>query len=219
MKRYIIVGLGIFGGKIAATLYENGHDVVALDTREERINRISGRVTRAVVGDGRQLEVLKGVGAQGADAAVVSTGDDLSASILVAMALRDVQVRETYVKVISTDHARIMRKLGVTEIIFPEEESAFNLGMRILRSDSLLNYVRLGGGLSLQEMAVPAKWEGRTLRELALPSRYRVSVVAVHDIIRDEMNAVPNPDEPLLDAHTLVLTGTEENLARVAGIA
>lgn len=218
MKRYVVIGLGIFGAKIARTLAEHGNEVVALDIKEDRVNSIAGRVTRAAVGDASQLSVLDAVGARDADTAVVSTGDDLSASILATMALRDLRVREIYVKVISVEHARIMAKLGVTDTIFPEEESASNLGVRILRSESLLNYVRLGGGLSLQEMAVPARWEGKTLRELALPTRFRVSVVAVHDVLTDQMIPVPNPDEPLVDSQTLILTGTDDNLARVAAI-
>lgn len=218
MKRFIIVGLGIFGSGVAETLYEQGNDVIAIDLKEQNVNRMAGHVTRAVVGDARQVDVLEKIGSRGAEAAVVSTGEDISASILVTLALRDLGVLEIYVKVISFDHARIMAKIGVTETVFPERESSVNLGKRIVSSDALLNYVRLGGGLSLQEMTVPARWEGKTLRDLQLPARYRVSVVAVHDVLRDEMTPVPDPDMPLLDTHTLVLTGTEENLARVAGI-
>ena len=218
MKRFVVIGLGIFGSKIAERLYDLGHEVVAVDIDPERVDHIARRVTNAVAGDARQREVLEKIGARGADAAVVSTGDDLGASVLVVLALRDTGVSNLFVKVISTDHARIMERLGVTEIVFPEHESAVNLAPRMLRSNALLNYVRLGGGLSLQEMAVPRKWEGKTLRELALPTRYRVSVVAIRDVVQDQMIPVPNPDMPLLDTHTLVLTGTDDSLSRVAGV-
>lgn len=218
MKRFVVVGLGIFGSGVAETLYENGHDVIAIDLKDSTVNRIAPRVTRAVVGDAREVEILERIGARNADAAVVSTGDDMSASILAVLALRDVGVQQIYVKVISFDHARIMRRIGVSETVFPERESSFNLGVRMMRAESVLNYVRLGGGLSLQEMAVPREWEGGTLRELQLPARYRVSVVALHDAVTDEMIAVPDPDSKLLDTHSLILTGTEESLARVAAI-
>ncbi|HEX7069735.1 MAG TPA: TrkA family potassium uptake protein, partial [Rhodothermales bacterium] len=179
MKRFVVVGLGIFGSGVAEALYEQGHDVVAIDLSEEKVSRIARRVTEAIVGDATSVEALERVGAGSADAAVVSTGDDMSASILATLALRDLNVREIYIKVISFDHARIMRKIGVTDIIFPEREAAFNLSTRIARSQALLNYVRIGTGLSLQEMAIPVRWEGRTLRELKLPSQFRVSVVAL----------------------------------------
>jgi trk system potassium uptake protein TrkA len=218
MKRFVVVGLGIFGSGVAEALYEQGHDVVAIDLSEEKVNRIARRVTEAIVGDATSIEALERVGAGSADAAVVSTGDDMSASILVTLALKDLNVAEIYIKVISFDHARIMRKIGVTDIIFPEREAAFNLSTRIARSQALLNYVRIGTGLSLQEMAIPVRWEGRTLRELKLPAQFRVSVVALRDVLTDELIPVPDPDAPLLDTQTLILTGDDENLARVASV-
>jgi trk system potassium uptake protein TrkA len=218
MKRFIIIGLGIFGSGVAETLYREGHEVIAIDVKEEPVNRIASHVTRAVVGDARQIDILEKIGAQGADTGVISTGDDISASILAAMALRDLNVREIYVKVVSFDHARIMAKIGVTETVFPERESSVNLAVRLIHSQAVLNYYRIGSGLSLQEMAVPVRWEGKTLRELQLPTHYRVSVVAIHDVLTDQMIPVPDPDMPLLDTHTLVLTGSETNLARVARI-
>jgi len=218
MKRFIIIGLGIFGSGVAETLYAEGHEVIAIDVKEEHVNRIASHVTRAVVGDARQVDILEKVGARGANTGVISTGDDLSASILAAMALRDLKVREIYVKVISFDHARIMAKIGVTETVFPERESSVNLAVRLIHSQAVLNYYRIGNGLSLQEMAVPVRWEGKTLRALQLPTHYRVSVVAIHDVLMDQMIPVPDPDMPLLDTHTLVLTGSETNLARVARI-
>lgn len=219
MKRFVVIGLGIFGSGVAETLYKHGHEVVVIDQVEDKVNRVAAHVSRAVVGDARQAELLDKVGVRGAEAAVVSLGEDISASILATMALRDLGVGEIYVKVVSFDHARIMSKIGVTETIFPERESSVNLGTRIMRSNALLNYVRLGSHLSLQEMAVPARWEGKTLRALQLPARYRVSVVAVHDVLADTTMPVPDPDMELLDTHTLILTGSAENLARVASIA
>lgn len=219
MKRFVVVGLGIFGSAVAEALHEQGHDVVAIDVVEDKVNRIARLVSEAIVGDATSMEVLERVGAGSADAAVVSTGDDMSACILATLALKDLKVKEIYIKVISFDHARIMRKIGVTDIVFPERESALNLSTRISRSHALLNYVRIGGGLSLQEMAVPVRWEGKTLRELKLPSRYRVSVVALRDVLTDRLIPVPDPDAPLLDTQALIVTGDDENLARVASVS
>jgi trk system potassium uptake protein TrkA len=218
MKRFIIVGLGIFGSGTAETLYEMGNEVIAVDLKDELVDRIAPHVTRAAVADGRHADVLERIGARDADAGVVSTGSDISASVLAVMALRDLDVGEIYVKVISRDHARVMRKIGVTETIFPERESSINLATRISRSNALLNYVRLGSGFSMQEMAVPNKWIGKTLRELQLRPHYKVSVIAVHDIMLDQMIPVPDPDAPLKDSDTLLLAGTNESLARVSRI-
>jgi trk system potassium uptake protein TrkA len=146
---------------------------------------------------------------------VISTGDDITASAMAALVLRDLGVKELYVKVISAEHARLIEKIGVTETVFPERDSGVRLGKRI-SSRLLLNYVPLGSDFSLQEMAVPESWVGHSLRELQLPRRHSISVVAVHDILADRMQSVPDPDAPLKESDTLLVAGTDESLARAA---
>jgi trk system potassium uptake protein len=216
MKRFIVIGLGIFGSGVTETLASQGHDVIAIDLNEEKVDRMAAVATRAVVGDAQQLDVLRRIGAEGADAAIVSTGDDISASILVTMALRDLSVAEVYVKTISREHARVMRRLGVTETVFPERESAINLATRIAQGETLLKYLRLGEGFSLQEMVVPDDWEGKGLRELHLRARYNITVIAIHDVLTGQIHPVPDPDAPLKDSDTLLIVGSDKALARVA---
>ncbi|MFH1681208.1 MAG: TrkA family potassium uptake protein [Candidatus Eisenbacteria bacterium] len=217
MKRIVVIGLGNFGATAAETLYGVGQEVAALDTDEKRVERIAPRVTLAAVGDGKDIKTLERIGARDADAAVVSMGDDIAESVLTTLALRDVGVQEIYVKVISDNHARVMEKLGVTETIFPERESGMRLGKRVA-SRWLLNYVELTPGFSIQEMVVPHPWINRSLRELELPRNFRVSVVAVHDVLTDRISTIPDPDEPLRDSDTLLVAGLEEDLSRVAEI-
>jgi trk system potassium uptake protein TrkA len=215
MLRFVVVGLGNFGSSAAEALHAARHDVLAIDTNEDAVDRIAPFVDRAVVADGRSVKTLERIGARGADAGIVSTGDDITASILSTMALRDLGVADVYAKVISTEHARVMEKLGVTETIFPERDSGQRLATRV-GSRAILNYVRLGAGFSIQEMAVPEPWIGRSLRELQLPTRLRISVIAVHDVLTDEMIPVPAPDAPLKDSDTLLVAGKDEDLARAA---
>jgi len=217
MKRFVIVGLGNFGTSVAESLHSQGHDVIAVDVNEAAVDRVAPNVSRAAVGDGKQIRTLERLGAKGADAGIVSTGDDITASILATMALRDLQVREIYVKVISFDHARVLEKLGVTETVFPERESALRLGRRLSRT-GLLNYVPLGAGFSVQEMAVPESWIGRPLSDLQLPRRYGITIVAVHDVLRDEMIPIPKPDSKLKESDTLLVAGADEALAAAAKV-
>jgi trk system potassium uptake protein TrkA len=216
-KRFIVIGLGNFGAGVAESLHAKGHDVVAVDTDEDAVDRIGPTVSRAAVGDGRKREVLERVGGEGADAAIVSTGDDLAASVLAIMALRDLGVKQIYAKVISRDHARIVDQLGVTETVFPERESALRLAERIV-STEIVDYVRLGKNFSLQELAVPERWIGKSLRELELPRRHRVSVLAVHDILNDTITPVPDPDAPLKESDTILVGGADDDLARIAEV-
>lgn len=215
MKRFVVIGLGNFGSAVAEALHGQGHEVVVLDPNEEAVDRVSAHATRAGVGDGRHLPTLERIGAKGADAGVVSTGDDIAASILATMALRDLGIQEVYVKVISRDHARVMERMGVTETIFPERESGQALASRV-SGRGLLNFVRLGTGFSIQEMAVPGDWAGRSLKELDLRRKYGISVIAVHDVLTDQISASPEPGEPLKDSDTLLVAGRDEDLSKVA---
>jgi trk system potassium uptake protein TrkA len=217
MKRFVVVGLGNFGSSVAQALHGAGHDVIAVDTSEAAVDAIAPHVTRAAVGDGKQLATLERVGARGADAGVVSTGEDVTASILAAMALRDLGVQEIYAKVVSLDHARVMNKMGVSESIFPERESALRLATR-MSSHGILNYVRLGADFSVQEMAVPQKWIGRSLLDLQLPRRYGISVVAVHDMLRDEIVPVNDPQRCLTDSDTILVAGKDADLQKAAQV-
>lgn len=214
MKRFVIVGLGNFGSGIAETLANEGHEVVAVDAHAANVDRIATVVERAVVGDGTRREVLERAGAVGADAAVVSVGDDITASILAVLALRDLKVPNIYAKVISVDHARVMERQGVTETVFPERDSALALGRR-LSASGLLNYVRLGPGFSIQEMGVPDRWQGKTLRQLDVRQRYRVQIVAVHDMLRDEVLPAPDPDRVLTDSDALFVSGSDRDLEKL----
>lgn len=215
MKRFVVVGLGNFGSSIARALHARGHEVVALDTQAAAVDRVAPHVTRAAVGDGRDVEALRRLGAEHADMAIVSTGDDVTASILATLMLRDLGVGQVYVKVISHDHARIMARVGATETVFPERDSALNLAAQ-LATASVFNYINLGGGFSLQELVVPGGWAGTTLRELELRQRYNVSVVAVHDVLTDTMLTPPDPDTPLKVSDTLLIAGKDIDLERLA---
>lgn len=218
MKRFIIVGLGNFGSGAAETLAARGHEVIAIDTDEARVDAVASRIERAAVGDATQAAVLKRIGAENAHAAVVSVGDDITASILATLALRDLKVQQIYVKVISVDHARVMERQGVTETIFPERESAIALGYR-LAANGLINYIRLGPGFSIQEMAVPPSWLGKSLRELDLRARYQIQIIALRDLLHDQWFPAPDPGRPLTESDTLVISGREDDLTRVAQLS
>lgn len=217
MKRFLIVGLGHFGASAATALHRHGHRVTALDLDRDKVESMGRSLRSAVVADATDPQVLERVGARDHDAAIVSTGDDVSASLLVAIGLRDCGIREIYVKVVSHLHARILDKLGIPDTVFPEQESARLLAHRA-SSSTVLRYFELGPDFSAQEMAVPPSWVGRSLRELALPRRHDVSVIAVRDYLSDKVEPVPDPDEPLKDSDTLLLAGRGPALEKVAKV-
>jgi len=218
VRRFVVVGLGNFGSGVVEMLHAQGQDVIALDVDPDKVERMRGVATRAEVVDATDARALDRVGAAGADAAVVSVGTDLATSVLAVLALQDVGVGEIYVKATTAEHAKILEKIGVTEIVRPERETAFRLATRL--SLRLLNYLPIAPGYSLQELPTPDEFAGRTLLELELPKRYGVAVVAIHDVLTDELHVVPPADYLLKESDTLLVVGNDEaltSLARLAG--
>ncbi|HEX7088786.1 MAG TPA: TrkA family potassium uptake protein [Longimicrobiales bacterium] len=217
IRRFVVVGLGNFGSGVVEMLHAQGQDVIAVDVDERKVDRVRALATRAAVADATDARALDRIGADGADAAVVSVGTDLATSVLAVLALQDVRVGEIYAKATSAEHAQILEKLGVTEVIRPERETALRLATRL--SMRLLNYLPIGIGYSLQEVPTPDEFAGRTLVELQLPQRYGVTVVAIHDVLTDQLHVVPRADYVLKDSDTLLLVGSDEALARISRLA
>jgi len=215
MKRFVILGLGNFGFTLARTLTDSGHDVIGLDMDGDVVDRLASYISQAIVGDSTDVELLRRLGAAEADVAIVSTGDDIAASVLTTMALIDLKIKDIYVKVISDEHARVMKRIGVTDTIFPEKDTALSLSTRVSGS-ALLNYVRLGTDFSIQEMGVPDSWYGRTIRELKLRQNYNINIVALHDVLEGQIISSPDPDRKLKDSDTLLVAGDDESLERAA---
>jgi trk system potassium uptake protein TrkA len=217
VRRFVIVGLGNFGSGLVEMLHAQGHDVIAVDSNEEKVDRMRPFATRAVVMDATDALGMERIGAVDADGAVVSLGTDLAASVLAVLALQELGVAEIYAKAISSDHATILDRLGVAEVIRPERESAFRLARRL--SMRLLNYMPIAAGYSIQEMPTPDAFIGKTLLELRLPQRFSVAIVSIHDVLRDEIHVVPPADYILKDSDTLTVIGSDDALSRLARLA
>lgn len=217
MKRFVVVGLGNFGFTVAKSLSEYGHDVIAVDRDGELIDRLATFVAHAAVGDATDVETLRRIGASNADVAIVSTGDDIESSILATMSLHDLKVKDIFVKVVSSDHARVMHRIGVSDVVFPERDTALALSRRISGS-ALLNYVCLGTGFSIQEMGVPESWNGKSIRELELRQNYDITVVALHDVLTDKITATPDPDYRLKESDALLVAGEDAALQKAARV-
>jgi trk system potassium uptake protein TrkA len=213
MGRYVVIGLGGFGTAVARTLEALDHEVVVIEQNAVLVDRAAEWVTRAVAGDATDPVVLRGAGVVGADAAIVSTGENLAGSILATVALRDLGIRDVYVKAANETEARAYNALGVVEAIIPEQEAGARLARRIVQRD-VLDYHPLCAGHSIQEMAVPEAWVGRTLRNLAA-RELGVQVIAVRDALTDSAAVPPDPDAVLKDSDSLVVAGSDAALEKL----
>jgi len=156
--------------------------------------------------------VLRGAGVADVDAAVISMGENLAASILATVALRDLGVRSLYVKAATDAELRALNALGVTEVIIPEKEAGVRLAHRMGTSE-VLDYLPLGEGHSIQEIAIPAAWVGHSLRTVAPRAQLGIQVIAVRCALTEVVHVPPDPDAVLKDSDALIVAGADKALA------
>lgn len=178
MKSYIVIGLGLFGAEVARQLCSLGCEVLAMDVRSDLVQQLSNDVTHAVVGDGQDKEVLKALGAGNFDCAIIAIGDDLAASVLTTMNLKELNVPYIVCKAHDATHRRVLEKLGVDRVVIPEYEFAGKLA-RSLSSHNVLDYIELSEEYGILEVPAPKSWVGKTIMELNVRAKLGVNIIAV----------------------------------------
>lgn len=214
MSQIVVIGLGRFGLHVARELFASGHEVLAIDILEAHIQEVRDHCHRAVVLDARDRERLEELSVGEFDLAVVSLGERIEASAIVALHLRELEVPHIIAKAGSRDHGRLLELIGVHEIIFPEQEAAKRLARR-LASANILDFVPLGDNYSIHEIAPPAELVGHDLTELRLRERFGVQVLGVRNALTDELTLNPNPRYRVTDSDSLVVLGPNTELDRL----
>ena len=178
MKSYIVIGLGRFGSEVARALCRRKREVLAVDVRSDLVQHVANDVTQAVVADSRDKDVLKALGAADFDCAVVAIGQDLAASVLTVMNLKELGVPYIICKAHDETHRRVLEKLGADRVVIPEQEYADRLAGS-LASHNVLDYIQLSGEYGIIEVPVPKAWYGKSLKELHVRAKLGVSILAV----------------------------------------
>lgn len=217
MKRFIVIGLGNFGFYLAKTLYQDGHEVMAIDRDRERVGRIQDLVSEAMILDAIHKDSLKGLGISAAEAIVVSMGDDISNSILTTLYLKELGARKIVVKCQDEDHGRILEKLGANEIIFPEKAMGQKVAKGLSRGN-ILDFIPLSEDYTIIEAAPPKEFVGKSLKELKLKTVYQVYIIAVNQLIPQAFILSPPGDFVIKDSDGLVLLGREKDIQRINGL-
>lgn len=213
-RRVVVIGLGIFGYQLARQLYENGIDVVAIDKNKDVIQRIKDCCTKAVMADARDKEVLENIGIVANDTVVISFGEDLSASTLLTLHLKEMKVKSIIVKVPNEDHKRILLKVGASEAIIPEREMAKKVARGII-SPNVMEYLPISDEYTIVELAPPTDFIGKSLADLNLRKKYNLQVIAIRDVLANKMQLVPQANSVLKDSDVLVIIGREEDILKV----
>ncbi|AYF55161.1 TrkA family potassium uptake protein [Clostridium botulinum] len=211
-KQFVVIGLGRFGSSIAKTLYSLGNDVLAIDLNEETIQNIADSVTHAVQADSTDENSLRTLGISNFDVGVVTIGSDVQASIMTALLAKELGVKYILAKAHNEVHAKVLKKLGVDRVIFPERD----MGVRVahnLVSSNILDYIELSQDYSIAEISSPEEWHGKTLKELDMRSQYGINVMALKR--NNEVNISPSADDIIKTGDIIVAIGGIEELNKL----
>lgn len=215
MGSYIVAGLGLFGSELARQLCRQGCDVLAIDTNPDLVQQMGEVVTHAVVADVTDKAVLKALDAESFDCAVVAIGDNLSASVLAVMNFQELGVDKIICKANDETHRKVLLKLGVDQVVIPEQEHAARLA-RSLASTNVLDYIDLSDECGIIEMPVPGNWMGKTLKDLNVRAKLGVNIIAVHRA--GKINVSPAADFQVAQGDVMVILGDNASLDRVQKI-
>ena len=210
-QNFAIIGLGRFGGSICRTLIESGQEVLAIDSSEDRVNEYMNIATHTVVANAQDEMTLRSLGIRNFDHVIVAIGEDIQASILVTLMVKEMGVPNILAKAQNEYHARVLEKIGADRVVHPERD----MGQRIahnLVSKNILDYLELSDEFSLAEINVTnRKFYGKTLDELDFRQRFGLNIVAIRRGKQDPI-VTPGADEVVQKDDHLVVIGRDEDV-------
>lgn len=208
-KSFAVIGLGQFGMTLAVTLAESDCDVLAIDDKEENIEEISEKVTYAVKADVREPGILKALGVQNVDVAIIAVAENLEASISATMQAKDQGVPFVVAKSMNSLHGRILDKIGADKIIYPEQ----SMGLRVARnllSGGYLDVFELSSEFSIAEFAIPESWIGKSLVELNVRERFHINIIGIKQ--GENVTVDLKPSEALPEHCSVIAIGKNKDL-------
>ncbi|MGB7297112.1 MAG: TrkA family potassium uptake protein [Candidatus Aminicenantales bacterium] len=215
--KFAIIGLGSFGSNVARTLYERGHEVLAIDTNKNKIEEAKSFSSHAVITDASEMENLEALEIKGMDVVVVSLGEAMEASILTVLHLHEMGAKRIVAKASTEDHGKILEAIGATEVINPEKDMAVRTALR-LTSPAILECLPLMSGISIQEIAPPEKFIGKSLKQLDLRNKYEIQVIAIRELVPERTIYVPKADFVIKDSDILIVMGDEKKLEKLTSL-
>lgn len=208
MKHIAVIGLGLFGTSVAETLVQQGHYVLGIDINEQRVQMLARLLNQCVTVSNTDEETLLALGIKEYDAVVVAIGD-IESNIMVVQTLQELGVKRVMAKAVSHRHGRVLQRLGVSQVIFPEHD----MGVRAAHSlsgDRVIDYIELSDEYNIVEIQAPRHFVGKTLDQIDLRKNYRVSLIAIKTA---QKILISPPAETTIEAQSeLVMIGKNEDL-------
>ncbi|MEF2968455.1 TrkA family potassium uptake protein [Paenibacillus sp. M1] len=211
-KQFAVIGMGRFGLSVADALSGMGFDVLAIDSDEARTQAVSNIVTHAVSADSTDEEALRALGIRNFDVVVVAIGEDIQASILTTLILKDMGGPLIVVKAQNELHGKVLQKIGADKIIYPERD----MGLRVahhLTSPNILDYIELSDEYSIVELRATKAMLGQNLKELNVRAKFGCNVMAIKRGAK--MNISPSSSDRLAEGDVLVIVGEKNDLTKM----
>ncbi|MGB0171075.1 MAG: potassium channel family protein [Flavobacteriales bacterium] len=218
--RYVVIGIGKYGSRIALEMAGRGAEVFAIDCVEERVEQVADEVAIAITMDSTDPKALRSQKLEGMDAAVVAIGENFEATVLTTLNLMDLGIPRVIVRASGRDQERILRKLGVEEILAPETEFAGIVAERLM-NPNLRGFLELPDDFEIAEIKAPTGCVGRTLGDIDLTNRYELRLITIRRTYNEQgrdqehLIGIPRPDTTVQETDTLVVFGTLGNVNRL----
>lgn len=210
-KQFLVIGLGRFGTSVCKELYKQGHDVIAVDENEEKIQDADTFTSRAIIADTTQEKTLKSLEPTNYDCVLVAIGDHIQESILTTLLLKELGVKKVWVKARNEQHHRVLEKIGADRIVHPE----LDMGIRIahsLDSDKIIDYVEISPDHSILEMRATSKIAGQPLAKLNIRKKYKCNILGIKS--NGTLTITPMPDDTLNEGDVIIILGENKDLKR-----
>lgn len=209
-KTGVILGIGEFGLHLAKALSREGCDVIAVDLDKKKIELIRDFVQSAIIADIRKQQTLAQIVPMDSDFVVVALGT-IESSIIATLYLKEMGIEKIFIKAVSDEHERILRMLGMTNIIFPEKDMGERISSRLM-TNNFLDYLPLANDYSIAEVAPLPVMQGKTLMELNFRKIYDLSVVAIKELVPPRMVFTPEANFVIKISDILVVLGKKETI-------
>ncbi|MGE7216964.1 potassium channel family protein [Priestia koreensis] len=210
-KEFAVIGLGRFGGSICQTLSDQGMEVLAIDMDEDKVNQYANIASHAVVGDTTDEMVLKSLGIRNFDHVIVAIGDNIQASILTTIILKELGVKKITVKAQNDYHEKVLSKIGADKIVHPERDMGKRIANNII-SNSVLDYLELSDEHSIIEVIANSRMAGYSLIELDIRAKYGINIVAIKR--EKEIIVSPQASELIQEGDILIIIGADADIDR-----
>ncbi|AHK48983.1 potassium transporter Trk [Bacillus velezensis TrigoCor1448] len=210
-KEFAVIGLGRFGGSICKALSEEGLEVMAMDIDEDKVNEYAKIASHAVIGDSTDESVLKNLGLRNFDHVIVAIGENIQASILTTLILKELGVNTITVKAQNDYHEKVLAKIGADHIVHPERDMAKRIAHNIV-SNNVLDYLELSDEHSIVEIVANSRLAGNTLLDLDIRAKYGINIVAIKR--EKEVIVSPLATEMIQKEDILIVIGALTDISR-----